>query len=924
MFVIAAFGAALLWATLFAQPTHAQGAAADWNGASLQYDGRQYVDAGKAKRNEFPGISENAPYFTSSSTPSNSNGPQSNNVPRDVYILYFTPGVDPPSAKNAQHVKFTYNPATKTYSNPREQTSVAIQGTPGQNATTCAVEGVGWMVCQISSFLATGMDWVFEAISGFMEVQPLTTSQDSGLYVGWNVMRNIANVAFIIVFLIIVYAQLTGTFAGTYGIKKLLPRLIIAAILVNLSYIICAIAVDLSNIIGYSLQNIFIELRNQIFHVDSETWNKDYMLSWESITGFILSGGTAALGAGVGTFAALAATGGTVIGAIYLLLPALMGLIVAILVVLLILAARQAIITVMILIAPLAFVAYLLPNTEKWFDKWRGLLMTMLIFFPAFAVIFGGSQLAGAIIIQNAQSINILILGMIVQVAPLVITPFLLKFSGSLLGRIAGLVNNPNRGLIDRTRKFADSRAARHRNRGISGEDMKGRPGELRRRNFARQASRWANNFSRDFDEKAKNSQTAADNAYHSSRGYQKIHENAALHDTNKDTVHARNDAHIEGIRSTPGSRLSVATKTLETEKQGLEANKTRTTAMIEKLRADESSELHMNTLRTKAGEATVDQLNNQNARMMEEYKSGKLVRTGEADTLMREMKEATIQANAQKQGTTSAQYETARAFADAMNVDSVAGEALRKVAAGIGGRSGEVRARASAKATLDKLNSDVRQANVQYIEDVALSSGEGLKQYSAGVVTARLEGKADYKGRAIDDDIFAAALEAQAKEKNIGLFEKIRGVTHLDQQLISETIHRNKDAFKGAGGFHLQDDLSLNAAVLGVEEYNKRLAGARIGTLGNVSANNMAGLKFGWVAGLADTSSGGTLETSINNASLPDLIKAYRNVKTALTDPTVRATIGDRIDELSAIEQALAQKISGAGNPLPDVTAEK
>lgn len=48
---------------------------------------------------------------------------------------------------------------------------------------------------------------------------------------------------------------------------------------------------------------------------------------------------------------------------------------------------------------------------------------------------------------------------MFIQVAPLIITPFLIKFSGSLLGRIAGMVNNPAKGLGDRAKNWSKSQA---------------------------------------------------------------------------------------------------------------------------------------------------------------------------------------------------------------------------------------------------------------------------------------------------------------------------------------------------------------------------------------------------------------------------------------------------------------------------------
>ena len=83
----------------------------------------------------------------------------------------------------------------------------------------------------------------------------------------------------------------------------------------------------------------------------------------------------------------------------------------------------------------------------------------MLVFFPLFALVFGGSQLAAFLIIQTATDINVILLAMFVQVAPLVLTPLLVRFSGSLIGRIAGIVNDPKRGFIDRTRNWAKDRS---------------------------------------------------------------------------------------------------------------------------------------------------------------------------------------------------------------------------------------------------------------------------------------------------------------------------------------------------------------------------------------------------------------------------------------------------------------------------------
>jgi hypothetical protein len=57
-----------------------------------------------------------------------------------------------------------------------------------------------------------------------------------------------------------------------------------------------------------------------------------------------------------------------------------------------------------------------------------------------------------------------------------------MKLSGGFLNRIAGIVNNPGKGLVDRTRKWAGEHADYHRQRGIGGD--------LKKRNFLRRGAR--------------------------------------------------------------------------------------------------------------------------------------------------------------------------------------------------------------------------------------------------------------------------------------------------------------------------------------------------------------------------------------------------------------------------------------------------
>lgn len=403
---------------------------------------------------------------------------------RSGSVVYFPQGADIEHANSAQYVLFTINPPNQ-WTNPRGQESVNVapksgaqprtdavtgdQGPLGENrsgeATSCAIQGIGWLVCPVTRYIASGMDKIFDLIKTFFEVKTITLDTEGPTYRMWDVMRGLANLCFIVAFLVIIYSQITSYGISNYEIKKMIPKLVVAAILVNVSYYICAVAVDLSNILGNSLQQAFVDMRGQI--VGPNTPANTAVTSWESVTTFILSGGAIAA-AGITSLGIAVAAGASILSLTVVLVPFLLGAVFAVIVALLILAARQALIVILITISPLAFVAMLLPSTEKWFDRWRGTLTTMLVMFPMFAVVFGGSQLAGGLIIQSADSIMMLLIGMAVQVAPLVITPLLIRLSGNLLGKVAGMVNNRQKGFIDRTRNALGENDKRRRNRRIA------------------------------------------------------------------------------------------------------------------------------------------------------------------------------------------------------------------------------------------------------------------------------------------------------------------------------------------------------------------------------------------------------------------------------------------------------------------------
>ena len=469
---------------------------AKWDGHDLTYSNKKYTrltDDNKVKKFNLP---DNSLVFINE-----------DKNKKEVKVIYFPSG-EISSLSSATYAVYSFTPPD-TYS--QTDTSTISIDPPSENSTgtSCDVQGIGWFICPVSNWLADGIDFMYGALQQFLKTKPLeTTNQNSGIYLAWVIMRNISNVAFIVAFLVIIYSQLTSVGISNYGVKKMLPRLVIAAVLVNLSFTFCAVLLDLSNIAGYAFQDAFMGIKNTISTVgeNTSTW------TWSEVISTALSNGALAVGAGYAVSLALTTE------ILPMLVPAatLAGL--TLLFILLIMAARQALIIILIIISPLAFVCYLLPGTEKWFKKWRDSFLTMLVFFPAFAVVFGGAQLAGIIIIQNASGSNgaiMHILGMLVQIIPLAITPLIMKFSGGVLGKFAGFVNDKNKGWYDRTKNWSKGRREIIRNKKLANPNMaRFNPNRLRR---------WTDHNGRALKKELETSQKNAENSFRDTARYKRL-----------------------------------------------------------------------------------------------------------------------------------------------------------------------------------------------------------------------------------------------------------------------------------------------------------------------------------------------------------------------------------------------------------------
>lgn len=357
-----------------------------------------------------------------------------------------------------------------------------------------AGKSLGWILCPTLNVLSEAADGAYGLVEDNLKVDKrlFDWNENNGIKDAWTQFQTISNVLFVIFLLVILFSQITGIGLDNYGIKKMLPKLIIAAVLVNLSYYICAICVDISNIFGTGLREMF-EGFNAGTPTDFITTDGGTLsLGNYAVSGHLMSVGLlgALVGGGaIGIFAVLA----NPMILISLLVSAL-GIVISIFFLFMMLSLRQAAIVVLIVISPLAFALYLMPNSKGYFDKYIKLFSSLLLLYPMCGLLIGGGNYISRLLMTSGfgeQGVIPAFTAMIVGVAPIFFVPMLLKKSldaiGGLGSRLSGVGKTVSGGTEKMIRnsgryKAAQEASLQRRARIYGGLDENGNPSKGWRR----------------------------------------------------------------------------------------------------------------------------------------------------------------------------------------------------------------------------------------------------------------------------------------------------------------------------------------------------------------------------------------------------------------------------------------------------------
>lgn len=318
-------------------------------------------------------------------------------------------------------------------------------GTADEKQSYCQENGgfLSWMLCPaIADGASTAgglLGFITSLTTAHTSIIEQFSKQDSSIYKAWSAFRNIANIGFVIMLLVVVFSQVTNIGISNYSIKKILPKLIITAILVNFSYLIMGVLIDLSQIAGNGIGALIRSVAADGMDADASTRASAIISAIAgSVTG--TAGGLAGIGIATGALAGPAIILPVVMFIVTTLISVFFGFIM--------LTIRQAAIIMVVVLAPLMMVLYALPNTAAITKKYLSIVKSLLMLYPMFIFATSAGALASSIIIGTSTDILMMIVGGLLNVLPYFAIPSMTSKSLAGLGAITGAFDKMRGGAL--------------------------------------------------------------------------------------------------------------------------------------------------------------------------------------------------------------------------------------------------------------------------------------------------------------------------------------------------------------------------------------------------------------------------------------------------------------------------------------------
>ena len=306
-----------------------------------------------------------------------------------------------------------------------------------QPEPTCesSVSALGWIFCPLFRITHGVFSWLVDVVleDGLLRID-LRDDGEAQLREAWAGFQTIANLIFALVFLVIIYAEASGRIGilETYSFTRLLPKMILSVIGIQLSYFFSAYLVDLFNDLGQGVTQLVLAPVEGFSQFELTFTN----FGDGTFFGLPVSGvGEGFVDSLVGV-AAIAAVGYAALIILPLvLLAAVFGL--ALLFFTLII--RKVLIVALVVVSPIAFAAAVLPGTERIFRLWWDSFIKALAMYPLIMLFIASGQLVGRLAVTGDATFLDSIIGIIATFGPLFLIPATFRLAGTAVAAVGNL-----------------------------------------------------------------------------------------------------------------------------------------------------------------------------------------------------------------------------------------------------------------------------------------------------------------------------------------------------------------------------------------------------------------------------------------------------------------------------------------------------
>lgn len=319
-----------------------------------------------------------------------------------------------------------------------------------------------WLVCPVVEVMANTANKANEFITGQLNFDVNENLNHNEIKSAWAIFKNLVSVLIVILLLVMVISQAinAGPF-DAYTVRKVLPKLVVAVIAMQLSWDISIWLIKLANEVGQGLAQLLAAPFGGVAMLDLEhlmdKLNPVYSATFGGAIGILLVG----------------------IGA-YLYWPMfLLGaftVFMAVLTAMATLLVRNALIILAVILGPLAFLFWAAPGAgaEKFWKLWKDNFSKALMLFPLVMLLIYGGRIFAWVAAGLGQAGPLdLIMVLAGFFGPYFFLPKTFKWGGSLLAQASSAINsasqkigkNPNEQLRNLQKQWAEHRHDESRER---------------------------------------------------------------------------------------------------------------------------------------------------------------------------------------------------------------------------------------------------------------------------------------------------------------------------------------------------------------------------------------------------------------------------------------------------------------------------